>query len=63
MNTDSYPFYYNPYMNHIVYEKFTDENLEEFVKEIIIGVVAIIVAIIAAIISTGIIDRVLLKMI
>ena len=59
MNTDSYPFYYNPYMNHSVYEKFTDENLEEFVKEIIIGVVAII----AAIISTGIIDRVLLKMI
>jgi len=55
MYTDNYPFYYDPYMDPRIYEKFTDEELQEISREAFLGIIAVI----AAIISTGIFAGVL----
>lgn len=55
MYTNDYPFYYDPYMDHSMYENLTDEELQELSRQAIVGIIAVI----AAIISTGIFAGVL----
>ena len=51
MYTDNYPFYYDPYMDHSMYEKLTDEELQELSRQAIVGIIAVIAAIFSTVIG------------
>ena len=51
MDTNNYPFYWDPYMNPSMYEKLTNKELQEITRQALI----LIAAIIAAVISTDIV--------
>lgn len=55
MDTNNYPFYWDPYMNPRMYEKLTEEELHELTRQALV----VVAATFAAIISTGILAGVM----